>query len=108
MGTYTVTKNNEGHYFVTLKAKDGRIILNSQKHLSKESCKSGIETIRTNATDNLKYEYKKTFDGKFYFRLKSVNGDILGQSKIFESAKHRDGEIEMVRKIAPVALIFEQ
>lgn len=108
MGTYTVTKNNEGHYFVTLKAKNGRIILNSQKHHSKESCKSGIEIIRSIATDKLKYEYKKTFDGKFYFRLKSVNGDVLAQSKIFETAEHRDGVIEMVRKIAPVARLFEE
>jgi uncharacterized protein YegP (UPF0339 family) len=107
MGFFIVTKESDGHYYVTLKAKNGRVILNSLKHLSKSACKSGIESIRANANDNLKYEYKKTFDGKFYFRLKSVNGEILGHSKLYKTADHRDIEIEVVRKIAPRAELIE-
>lgn len=69
-----VTKENDGNYYVALKTKDGRIILNSFKHLSKDACKTGIEIIRASAIDSFKYEYKKTYDGKFYFRLKSIRG----------------------------------
>lgn len=65
MGTFVVKKEADGHYSVTLKVKGGHVMLNGIKHLSKSSCKNGIEIIRANATDNLKYEYKKTFDGKF-------------------------------------------
>ena len=105
MGTFIVTKNDDGHYFIKLKGKNGKVILNSMRYLSKSVCKNEIETIRAIATDNLKYEYRKTFDGKFYFRLKSVLGEVLGHSNLFDSAELRDLEIEMVRKIAPIATV---
>lgn len=107
MGTFIVSKENDGNYYSTLKTKDGRIILNSLKHLSKLACRIGIETIRVSAVDNLKYEYKKTFDGKFYFRLKSVRGEVLGNSKLFETAERRNIEIESVKKIAPLAVVTD-
>ena len=106
MGIFIVKKEN-GHYYVTLKVKGGHIMLNSIKHLSKSSCKNGIEIIRANASDNLKYEYKKTFDGKFYFRLKSVHGEVLGNSKIYETAEHRNIGIQTVQRIAPFAGILD-
>lgn len=107
MGIFIVKKEEDGHYYVTLKVKGGRIMLNSIRHPSKSSCKDGIEIIRANASDNLKYEYKKTFDGKFYFRLKSFYGEVLGNSKIYETAEHRDIGIETVRRIAPRASVID-
>jgi uncharacterized protein YegP (UPF0339 family) len=107
MGIFVVMKENDGHYYVTLKANGGRIILNSLKYLTKTACKSRIETIRINATDNLKYAYKKTFDGKFYFILKTVLGESLGYSKLYETADGRDDAIEILRKIAPLANVVD-
>ena len=107
MGIFIVKKEEDGHYYVSLKVKRGHILLNSIKHRSKSSCKDGIEIIRANATDNLKYEYKKTFDGKFYFRLKSVHGEILGNSKFYETAEHRNFGIETMRRIAPLASVVD-
>jgi uncharacterized protein YegP (UPF0339 family) len=107
MGVFIVKREEDGHYSVSLKAKGGLVMLNSLKHLSKTSCKEGIEIIRANAPDNLKYEYKKTFDGKFYFRLRSVHGEVLGNSKIYETAEHRNVGIETVRRIAPLASVVD-
>ena len=107
MGVFIVKREDDGHYSVSLKVKGGHIMLNSLKHLSKSSCKEEIEIIRANAPDNLKYEYKKTFDGKFYFRLKSVHGEVLGNSKIYETAEHRNVGIETVRRIAPRASVID-
>jgi uncharacterized protein len=107
MGIFIVKKEEDGHYYVTLKVKGGHVMLNSIKHLSKSSCKDGIEIIRAIAPDNLKYEYKKTFDGKFYFRLKSVHGEVLGNSRLYETAEHRNIGIETVRRIAPSAKVID-
>lgn len=107
MGTFIVKKEEDGHYYVTLRVKGGQVMLNSLKHLSKSSCKDGINIIRANAADSLKYEYKKTFDGKFYFRLKSVHGEILGNSNIYETAEHRNIGIETVQRIAPLAHVID-
>jgi len=106
MGIFIV-KEEDGHFYVTLKVKGGHVMLNGIKHLSKSSCKNGIEIIRANASDHLKYEFKKTFDGKFYFRLKSVHGEVLGNSKIFKTAEHRNVGIETVRRIAPLASVID-
>ena len=107
MGIFVVKKEDDGHYSVTLKVKGGHIILNSIRHISKSSCKDGIEIIRANASDKLKYDYKKTFDGKFYFRLKSVHGEVLGNSKIYKTAENRNVGIETVRRIAPLASVID-
>ena len=107
MGVFTVKKESDGHYCITLKAKNGRVILSGQKHLSKSECINGIESIRASASDNLRYDYKKTFDGKFYFRLKSVHGEVLGNSKIYETAEHRNVGIETVQRIAPFASVVD-
>ena len=107
MGIFVVKKEEDGHYSVTLKVKGGHIILNSIRHISKSSCKDRIEIIRANASDNLKYDYKKTFDGKFYFRLKSVHGEVLGNSKFYKTAEHRNVGIETVRRIAPFAGVID-
>ncbi len=106
MGIFVIKKEG-GQYYVTLKVKGGHVMLNSIKHLSKSSCKNGIEIIRANASDNLKYEYKKTFEGKFYFRLRTVHGEVLGNSKIYETAEHRNVGIETVRRIAPLASVID-
>lgn len=106
MGIFIV-KEEDGHFYVTLKVKGGHVMLNGIKHLSKSSCKNGIEIIRANASDHLKYEFKKTFDGKFYFRLKSVHGEVLGKSKIYETAEHRNVGVETVRRIAPFASVID-
>ena len=82
-------------------------MLNSTKHLSKSSCRNGIEIIRANASDNLKYEYKKTYEGKYYFRLRTAQGEVLGNSKIYETAEHRNVGIETVRRIAPLASVID-
>jgi uncharacterized protein len=107
MGIFIVKKEIDGHFYVSLKVKGGRVILNSPRHHSVSSCKTRIEFIRANAPDNLKYEYKKTFDGKFYFRLKSVSGEVLGNSKLYETAEHRNVGIETVRRIAPLATVVD-
>ena len=107
MGIYIVKKEEDGYYYITLKVKGGHIMLNGIKHLSKSSCKNGIEIIRANATDTLKYEYKKTFDGKFYFRLKSIHGEVLGNSKFYDTAENRNVGIETVRRIAPLAKVVD-
>ena len=105
MGTFIVTKDKEGYYYIRLKTKKGKVILNSLRYFSKSVCKSEIETIRVTAIDTLKYEYRKTYNGKFYFRLKSELGEVLGQSILFDSAELRDNIIETVKKIAPRAAI---
>ena len=107
MGIFIIKKEEDGHYSVTLKVKGGHIMLNSIKHLSKSSCKNRIEIIRANASDNLKYEYKKTLDGKFYFRLKSVHGEVLGNSKFYETAELLNVGIETVRRIAPFGRVID-
>lgn len=106
MGIFVI-KKEDGHYYVTLKVKGGHVMLSSIKHLSKSSCKNGIEIIRANASDNLKYEYKKTYEGKFYFRLRTAHGEVLGNSKFYQTAEHRNVGIETVRRIAPLASVID-
>jgi uncharacterized protein len=50
MGKFVIKQSDAGFHFV-LKAANGEVIATSQVYKSKESCKKGIESVKTNAPE---------------------------------------------------------
>lgn len=107
MGKFVISTRNNGDFQFNLKAGNGEIILTSQGYSSKASCNSGIESVRKNAHDDNRYERKTSTNDKHYFVLKAGNGEIIGNSQMYESASGRDNGIESVKKNAPDATVEE-
>ncbi len=108
MGKFVISTRNNGDYQFNLKAGNGEIILTSQGYSSKASCGNGIESVRKNSTDDNRYEKKTSSNDKHYFVLKAGNGEIIGNSQMYESTSGRDNGIESVKKNAPDATVEEQ
>ena len=99
---FELKQSGEKYHFV-LKAANGQVILSSQMYASKSSAVNGIESVKKNApTDNL-YDRKTSSNGKFYFNLKSTNGQIIGSSQMYTSESGMNNGIESVKKNAPDA-----
>jgi uncharacterized protein YegP (UPF0339 family) len=100
-----LSKNNE--FYFRLKAGNGEIILASEGYTTKSNCQGGIKSVQTNAGDDKHYDKKAASNGKFFFNLKAVNGQIIGSSQQYASEQSRDAGIESVKKNAAQASIVD-
>ncbi|MEE1943736.1 YegP family protein [Pedobacter sp. KR3-3] len=108
MGKFVISTRSNGDFQFNLKAGNGEIILTSQGYSSKASCNNGIESVKKNSPDDNRYERKTSTNDKHYFVLKAGNGEIIGNSQMYESTSGRDNGIESVKKNAPDATVEEQ
>lgn len=96
MNKFVISKRTNGEYQFTLIAENGQVILASEGYITKAACQNGIESVRKNALDTIKFDRKTSSNGKFYFNLKASNGQIIGTSQMYESELSRDKGIESV------------
>ncbi len=107
MGKFEITKRKNGEFQFNLKASNGQIILTSEGYVDKSGCKNGIESVKKNSRSEERFESLESKNGKFYFNLKSTNGQIIGTSEMYESKSSRDNGIASVMKNAPEADVVD-
>jgi len=98
MGNFVITRATNGEHYFNLKADNSKVILTSQMYSSKAACFSGIESVRSNSSDDSRYERKQSVNNKQYFVLKASNGQIIGNSEMYSSKAGRENGIESVKK----------
>lgn len=67
------------------------------------AARGGIESVRTNAAIDDRYERLMARSGHPYFNLKAANGEIIATSMMFNSPQERHAAIEAMQQCAPVA-----
>ncbi len=108
MGKFVISLRKNGEYQFNLKAGNGQTILSSEGYSAKASCENGIESVRKNSQDSTMYDKKIAANGKFYFNLKAGNGQIIGNSEMYESEASRDNGIASVTANAPDATVEDE
>ena len=102
---FEIVKGSSAKYRFNLKAGNGEIILSSESYADKQGAKKGIESVKTNAPDDARYERKESTSGQPYFVLKAANGEPIGRSETYSSKSAMENGIESVKKNAPSAAI---
>ena len=111
-----IAKN--GEYMFNLFAPNGRVIATSETYTTLQSCKNGIESIRTNARVHIedqtedgapallcpKYEIFTDKEGKFRFHLRASNGEIICASQGYTAKTNAKTGIESIAENAPDAV----
>ncbi len=106
MGAYfDMFLDSAGEFRFNLHASNGEKILHSEGYVSKSGCLNGIDSVRTNSTSGDNFETFKDTAGKYRFRLRARNGEIIGQSEAYESIAGCSSGIASVMRNAPVAEI---
>ncbi|WP_025142213.1 YegP family protein [Pedobacter jeongneungensis] len=108
MGKFIITKRTNGEYQFNLEASNGRVILTSEGYTAKASCHKGIESVKTNAPTDTRYDRKAAKNDSFYFNLKAANGEIIGTSQMYSTAETRDNGIESVKENSPNASVEDE
>ena len=107
MGKFILSIRKSGEYQFNLKAANGQVILVSEGYITKAACENGIASVMKHAPDDHHYDRLMSANGKAYFNLKAINGQIIGTSEFYESPAAREHGIESVKKIAPIAVLEE-
>jgi uncharacterized protein YegP (UPF0339 family) len=102
-GSFELFKDKSDEFRFRLKAGNGEIILASEGYKQRASAENGIESVRTNAPDDERYERKETKNGGHMFNLKAINGQVIGTSEVYAATSGRDNGIESVKRNAPDA-----
>ncbi len=108
MGKFVVNIRKNGEYQFNLKASNGQVILTSEGYTTKAACMNGIESVKKNSQEEKRFDKLTAKNGKPYFNLKATNGQIIGNSEMYESEAARDNGIASVMKNAPEASIVEE
>ncbi|MDD3789074.1 MAG: YegP family protein [Petrimonas sp.] len=108
MGKFVITTRTNGEFQFNLKAGNGQVILTSQGYASKPNCMNGVESVRKNSQDDARFDRKVSSNGKPYFNLTATNGQIIGNSEMYESEAARENGIKSVKTNAPDATIDNQ
>ena len=106
-GTFELKPAAGGKFMFNLKAANNEIILTSELYNSKDAAENGIESVRTNAPVDQRYERRESTRGEPYFVLTATNGQTIGQSEMYSSENARDNGILSVKANAPTATIDE-
>ncbi len=108
MGKFVIKTRTNGEYHFNLNASNGQTVLSSEGYSTKVNCKNGIESVRKNSQDDTKFDSKTSSNGKFFFNLKSTNGQVIGSSQMYESIASRDNGIASVKSNAFEATVDDQ
>lgn len=104
---FEVLKSTNGQFFFRLKAGNGEIILASEMYSAKDGAVNGIESVKTNAADDGRFERKTSTAGQPYFVLKAANGQTIGRSEMYSSAAAMEKGIVSVKTNAPTAAVTD-
>ncbi len=94
---------NEPFSFIFVDGND--TIVRSENYAQKASAKNGIESVKKNSQVEERYELKTSSNGKFYFNLKSTNGQVVATSPMFGTENERKTAINTLKADASNATV---
>ena len=121
MGKFQVKAAGKGVMF-NLLATNGQVVATSEVYNKKDSLRRGIASVQANAPvagvedqtaekparlPNPKFEVYADKAGKFRFRLKAKNGQVVAVGEAYETKKAALAGVASVKKNAPGAKIVE-
>ncbi len=104
-GKFELYKSANEQFRFRLKAGNGELILSGEDYSSKTGAENGIQSVKTNAPNDARYERKEASNGQSHFVLKAGNDEPIGRSETYSSNSAMESGIESVKSNAPNALI---
>lgn len=107
MGTFEIYKDQRDEFRFRLKARNGEIILRSEGYTTKANCEKGINSVKTNGSDDYRFDRLIAKDGRPYFNLKANNGQVIGTGETYSSKGAMENGIASVKNNAPYAEVLD-
>jgi uncharacterized protein YegP (UPF0339 family) len=108
MGARFIIRPSGTQFHFTLFAANGEKILSSERYVAKAGALNGVQSVRTNAPIDSRYDRRRSIRSEPYFVLEAANGEIIGTSEMYSSESARDNGIAAVKTAAPTAEVVDQ
>jgi len=86
---------------------EGTIVLRSGNYKAKDSALKGIHAVIKHCVEDKRYLLKESANGKFFFNIKSSNGQVVATSAMYSSVEDRNDAIAYVKSSSPDCMIDE-
>jgi uncharacterized protein YegP (UPF0339 family) len=96
-----LSRSSDGQFRFVLRADDSTVLLTSETYTTKAAAQNGIASVQTNSTLEGRFEKRTASNGAPYFVLKAANGQVIGNSRMFDSDASRDAGIAAVQANGP-------
>ncbi len=100
---FELKKSSNSQFFWSLHADNNEKILASEMYTTKQAALNGINSVKTNASQDTRYDRRVAKNGKPYFVLKAANGEIIGTSEQYSSSAAMEEGIRAVKSAGPAA-----
>lgn len=87
---------------------EGKTVIKSENYKAKDSAAKGIRSVKKNCVQSKRFVMKKTSDGRYFFNIKSANGQVVATSAFFNTEEQRTEGINYVRNKAPECQVEER
>jgi len=84
---------------------NGKIVSVSKGTTIKETVYEAIRHIKENANVEQRYERTTPADGKFGFRLRAANHQVVAESLVFETAAERDEAMGFMKRAGEAVVV---
>lgn len=104
---YKLSKSTNDQFYFVLTADNNEPILKSEMYTTKSAALNGIESVKTNSTEDARFVRLTSANGQFYFNLRAANNQVIGSSEMYKTERSRDNGIEAVKRVGPVAKLSD-
>lgn len=98
-GKFETFEGKDGQFYFHLLAGNGEKVLASQGYASLQGAQGGIDSVKANGGNTMRYLQREASDGSRYFVLTAANGAIIGMSEMYVSAANSERGAAAVQKV---------
>ncbi len=92
-------KGKNGKFYFHLRAGNGEKVLQSQGYTTLASARGGIDSVKNNGLNEMRYLFREAVDGSRYFVLVAGNGRIIGVSEMYVSKSNAERGAQTVQNV---------
>jgi uncharacterized protein YegP (UPF0339 family) len=93
-----IEKRKNNTYRFKLKTIDGNTLLKSVDFDSEEEIKKTVENLNPLLDKQSVFERRTDHEGKFLFKLRDINGKVIGNSQLYGSEAGMENGIKNLKK----------
>lgn len=82
-GKFELFKGTDGDFYFRFVAANGETVLSSEGYTTKANATNGINAVIADAPDTHNVDVLESTNDKFYFVVKSPNGEIIATSQMY-------------------------
>jgi uncharacterized protein len=98
-GKFELFQGADGQVYFHLLAANGENVLRSEGYSSWSAAAAGIKSVQSHGTSDERYELNAAADGRWYFNLRAVNGQVIATSQLYTTKQHAETAIFAIEQI---------